>query len=46
MMFNLGKYIPLTEEEFKAEVAARQAKAAQADRPTSTGACGICHGRA
>ena len=26
MMFDLGKYIALTEEEFQAEVAARQAK--------------------
>jgi hypothetical protein len=26
MMFNLGKYIPLTEDEYKAELAARKAK--------------------
>jgi len=26
MMFNLGKYIALTEDEYKAELAARRAK--------------------
>lgn len=26
MMFNLGKYVSLTEEEFKTEIAARQAR--------------------
>ena len=30
MMFNLGKYLPLTEDEFKAEVAARKAKGGKA----------------
>jgi mono/diheme cytochrome c family protein len=29
MMFNLGKYIPLTEDEYKAELAARKAKSAR-----------------
>ena len=30
MMFNLGKYLPLNEDEFKAELAARKAKGGKA----------------